>query len=175
MRDERGRFIATEGALDRFLKFCQFEPETGCVIWTGYVCAKGYGRFHYEGRHVLAHRWAAVYIHGLDVGELTVHHNCPHTGNGHPETRCVRHVEVLSLAENIAERNVRLATCRQSKDQLKFWAFVDRGLEPAPPRANNWIREGLIFSPPKWLDNSPELPYPDFAAIERQSNGEYAN
>lgn len=92
----------------RFAAKCQFEPTTGCVIWIGGKC---YGRgknirygifrgdepYKIDGKRPapwLAHRWAAKYIHGLDIDELQVDHCCPNIPL--PNTLCVEHVQAIT-------------------------------------------------------------------------------
>lgn len=33
------------GVIERFMNFIEFEPNTGCWIWTGYCSKNGYGQF----------------------------------------------------------------------------------------------------------------------------------
>ena len=112
MRDARGKFV-TRPALARFLEKCRFDPTTGCVVWIGGKSAghgntAEYGVFWDEGRRQFAHRWSAKHILGLDIDGVTVGHCCPHTG-GKPNTLCVAHLKPETLAENVAERNTRVA------------------------------------------------------------------
>lgn len=65
--------------LKRFHSFIK-RRKGGCMIWTGYKCKHGYGRFHVNGEvgKVLAHR-AAVVINGeLIKAYRDVHHRCKH-------------------------------------------------------------------------------------------------
>lgn len=150
-RDARGRFTqgALRPALDRFTEKCRFDPVTGCVLWTGGTTAGHgntavYGSFWFEGRRWFAHRWAAAYIHDLDIGGVTVGHCCP----GTPNTLCVQHLKPETLAENVAERNTRVA---QSSATRQFWLFVQLGIEPAPPIAEA-DNDGIPFyAAPDWL------------------------
>lgn len=92
----------------RFVEKCEFDPRTGCVLWTG---AKSWGRgksirygaFKYEGKSWLAHRWSAKFIHGFDIEGLQVDHCCPIHRAGEPllpNTLCVHHVQPLSGMKN---------------------------------------------------------------------------
>lgn len=149
-------------ALERFRAKCRFEPRTGCVLWTGGTTrGRGntatYGSFWYDGRRWFAHRFAAAFIHGLNIDGLTVGHCCPWTPDGHPNTLCVEHLAGETLASNIAERNTRHATARkasQASGELQLWAFVERGLEEPPPvtdpgKPNPYT--GPDLAPPEWL------------------------
>lgn len=155
-RDKRGHF-KKRSALDRFREKCEFDPTTGCVIWVGgRTRGRGnttqYGAFKYEGRRWFAHRWAAVFIHGLDVGADTVGHCCPH---GDPNSLCVQHLHVETLSENVAERNTRVAAnnrAKQSSGARQYWLFVEKGIEPEPETTETTPGEGIPFhEPPEWL------------------------
>lgn len=79
-------------ALDRFAAKCRFEPETGCIIWTGGTCPCNAGRermgvFKYEGKRWPARRWAARFIYGQSID----HGNETMVTCGEP--LCVRHVK----------------------------------------------------------------------------------
>lgn len=101
-RSAGGIFLPTD-PVERFREKCRFEPETGCVIWTG---SKSWGR----GKHIrygsfrdgkkiwLAHRWAAKHIHGLDIEDRQVDHCCPNIPI--PNTLCVEHLQVLTAEHN---------------------------------------------------------------------------
>lgn len=100
MRDSRGRFIAAETALDRFLSKCRFDPCTGCVLWeAGQTKGHGhnvpYGSFWFEGRRWFAHRWAARYLLGQDISRphWQVDHECRNT-------LCVRHLKMVPATVN---------------------------------------------------------------------------
>lgn len=111
----------------RFTAKCQFEATTGCVIWIGGKCyGRGknirYGIFRGEGgRKVapwLAHRWAAKYIHGLDIDELQVDHCCPNIPI--PNTLCVEHLQAIT-----GDRNRHLQTERR-----RHFVHLEVGLLP---------------------------------------------
>lgn len=89
--------------MERFLRYCRFDPETGCVLWTGgQTKGRGhnvpYGAFWFEGRRWFAHRWAAKHIHNLDIDDLQVDHCCPNVAR--PNTLCVEHLQALTPAKN---------------------------------------------------------------------------
>lgn len=140
-------------ALQRFREKCQFDPTTGCVLWTGGTTAgRGnsavYGAFWYEGRRWFAHRWAAVHVHGLVVGNLQVGHCCP----SGPNTLCVEHVQPQTQVDNLDEMHGRRAgIALQSANERQFWLFVSLGLEPAPAIAAPDNDAVPFYSPPKWL------------------------
>lgn len=157
-RDALGRTLPID-AMQRFIEKCRFDPYTGCVLWTGGT-TRGhgnntiYGSFWFEGRRWYAHRWSAIFVHKLDVGELTVGHCCKHTLNGHPNTLCVEHVTPQTLAENVAECNTRTKTkARQDPSEKQYWLLVQRGYEQLPERVSRLpgTDDFPFFTPPAWL------------------------
>ena len=136
-----------DAAMRRFLSFCRFEPETGCVVWTG---GKTQGRGHhvpypafwFNNRRWFAHRWAAKYIHGLDIDEYQVDHCCPNIPL--PNTLCVEHVQCLTLHRN-----------RQLQDERRKFIHIQVGVAryedyygEAPDEAGLLVP---IYDPPLWL------------------------
>lgn len=120
-RDKRGCFTPSRSPLERFKEKCRFEPETGCVIWTGgRTSGRGhnfpYGAFKFEGRRWFAHRWAAKFIHGLEIDGLQVDHCCPNIPR--PNTLCVEHLQAKTLLENVALQHER----------RKFFIHLEVGL-----------------------------------------------
>lgn len=89
--------------IERFRSFCRFEPETGCVIWTGGTSmGRGhhipYPVFWFEGRRWFGHRWAAKFIHGQDIDGFHTDHCCPNIPI--PNTLCVEHLQSLTPRMN---------------------------------------------------------------------------
>lgn len=159
-RDAAGRALPVD-ALQRFAAKCEFDAATGCVMWTGGTTrgrgnSATYGSFWADGRRWFAHRWAAVHIHGFDLGHDTVGHKCN-------RTLCVQHLEPQTLSANIAERNTRVAaTARQTSEQRQFWLLVERGYEQAPEQAE--APDAIPFhEPPEWLRPFISQPAPDEA------------
>lgn len=155
-RDPAGRLLPID-ALQRFASKCEFDAATGCVIWRGGTTqGRGntavYGSFWYEGRRWFAHRWAGVHIHGLDLDGVQAGHTCP-CG---PNTLCVEHVEPQTIAENVTERNVRVAAnarVAQSSTERQYWLFVQLGIEPEPEvvPARDPADDVPFYEPPAWL------------------------
>ncbi len=111
-RDERGRLLPID-ALTRFRQKCRFEPDTGCVVWiAGQTKGRGhhipYGSFKDQGKHWLAHRWAAKFIHGFEIDGLQVDHCCLNIPL--PNTLCVQHLQPIT-----GELNRHLQTDRRRK------------------------------------------------------------
>lgn len=125
-------------ALQRFLAKCVHDPVTGCVNWIGgKTCGQGktrkYGSFKYKGKRWLAHRWAAKFIHGLDIDDLDVDHKC---GN----TLCQFHLQATTKDVNSAY----------------YWIRVQVGIFelPEPDMIDD---DGIPFhSPPDWMPKAPQ-------------------
>lgn len=146
-RAPTGEFTAID-AMERFKAKCRFEPETGCVIWTGSKSwGRGksirYGSFRDGPRTWLAHRWSAKFIKGFDIDGLQVDHCCPHIPI--PNTLCVEHVQPMTT-----ERNRWLQTERR-----RMFIHLEVGLLPyddvyGPPADE--APDGIPFyEMPEWL------------------------
>lgn len=147
-------------ALQRFAEKCVFDYTTGCVLWAGGTTAgqgnsARYGAF-WDGGPWKAHRWAAVHIHGLELGPHDAGHNCP----AGPNSLCVQHLTGQTKADNIAERNTRVARERreqhlaqQNSMTRQAWLFVQLGIggepEPEEPRPSGDVIP--FHQPPAWL------------------------
>lgn len=144
--------VSTATPLERFRKYCQFDPTTGCVLWVGgTTAARGksalYGSFWADGRRWFAHRWAAANIHGLQIDGHTVDHCCEpyRAGTGEPilpNTLCVQHLAAESRVDNTI-----LAMRRRT------WVLTQKGYYEAPPLfAELEVRGAAPFHrPPAWL------------------------
>lgn len=152
MQERRGdgRWGNGPSALERFRNFCRFEPETGCVIWTGgQTQGRGhhvpYGSFWFEGRRWFAHRWAAKYIHRLVIDDMQVDHCCDTRPK--PNTLCVQHLQVVSATRN-----------RELQEIRKTFIHLQVGLlnyeDVYGPPADDDERQIPYYTPPKWLGNS---------------------
>lgn len=139
-------------ALDRFAEKCEFDAATGCVLWTGGTSAgRGnttrYGVFWDDGRRVFAHRWAAVNIHGIDLGSDEAGHCCPHG----PNSLCMQHLEGQTKADNIAERNTRVAKTVQPAETRQFYLFKQLGIGEPEPEAPVTAGVPGFYEPPEWF------------------------
>lgn len=139
--------------MERFLSFCRFEPETGCVVWTGgRSMGRGhhvpYGAFWFEGRRWAAHRWSAKFIHGHEVEGMDVDHCCENIP--HPNTLCVDHVQAITPAQN------RFLQTRRK------WAHLECGLASYEdyygPQRDPPLDLPPLYQPPAWL-GLPEIEY----------------
>lgn len=94
------RYLAK--AHKRFRAKLKFDPGTGCVLWiAGQTMGHGhsvpYGGFWFDGKKWTAHRWAAKYIHGLDLNPL---HQIDHCCEPVPNTLCVQHLQSIPAQLN---------------------------------------------------------------------------
>lgn len=142
-RARTGRFRATTPAIERFARFLEFDPKTGCVLWTGGTThGRGhtapYGSFHFERRRWFAHRWAAKHIHGLDIDGYQVDHCCPHTG-GRPNTLCVEHLQAVTLNEHV------------ELERARTWILTQVGVYEPEPLFEPDPDAPDLFEPPAWL------------------------
>lgn len=175
MTEHLGSLPEVAAALRRFRAKCVFQPETGCVIWTGATTAgRGnsatYGAFWF-GRKWYAHRWAAAFIHGLDITGKQVGHNCPHTPDEHPNTLCVQHVVGQTQTENLAEQMARGTgvagqwLAQQDPAERRMWLLTELGYEEPPPTHDPATLADAIpfYDPPAWLKwKAPKYDEPPF-------------
>lgn len=99
-----------------------------------------YGSFWYEGKRWTAHRWAARFIHGLEIKDRDVDHCCPHG----PNTLCVQHLQAVSGRVNTA----------------LYWIRVQVGLEEPPPEAEDDPDGIPWFDPPPWFAATYRAAFP---------------
>jgi hypothetical protein len=155
-KELRGR---SRPALERFAEKCAFDPVTGCVMWIGTTTAghghnEPYGRFWFEGMFWLAHRWAAVHIHGQEIGGLQVDHCCP----AGPSTLCVQHLKPETSEVNRELQHTRPGRAFQDLRTKQYWLLVSIGAEPFEAKAREL--DGVpFFNPPAWL--APFLTKPE--------------
>lgn len=123
---------ATDSALRRFADKCSFDAITGCVIWTGGTTdtrggTERAGAFKFEGKRWAAHRWAAKYIHGLDIDGKKVHQTC---GN----SLCQQHLTATGIGSETDERyywvlvavgSVQLEEREEEQDGVPFYIMPD--------------------------------------------------
>lgn len=149
-RQERakGLFLPVD-ALQRFREKCQFQPETGCVLWVGgTTMGRGhhipYPSFWFEGKRWFGHRWAAKFIHGLDIDGFHVDHCCPHIPK--PNTLCVEHLQALTPRVHQQTTEMRRNFIHL---QVGLVSYED-AYGPQPP---DYDPEGDVpfYSPPSWL------------------------
>lgn len=151
MRSEiTGRFVADTPALQRFISKCRFEPETGCVVWTGSTSqGRGhhipYGQFWFEGKVWWAHRWAARYIHGQDIDDFQTDHCCDTIPI--PNTLCVEHLQSITARRNRELQHQRRMIHLQV-GLLQYEDIYGPLPEPDPDAVP-------FYNPPAWLNQGP--------------------
>lgn len=90
-------------ALERFLSHIETpDGREGCWLWTGAKNEDGYGRFSYENRLWLPHKWLWELGHG-PVPEGLVLDHLPHCRN----RACVNptHLEPITQQDNVKRGN----------------------------------------------------------------------
>lgn len=164
VKGQRG--FPSRPALERFREKCEFDPRTGCVLWTGAKCwGRGhtirYGGFRDEGKIWLAHRWSAKHIHGFDIDGLQVDHCCPLMRGGDepmlPNTLCVEHVRPAT-----GEHNLWLQTWRRRQ-----FVHIQVGILPyeeiyGPETILDPKNAIPFYTEPKWLTGERSCPESDF-------------
>lgn len=148
--DERTTDV--ERALVRFRRMCRFEPETGCVVWTGgQTQGRGhnvpYPSFWFAGQRWFGHRWAAKFIHGQDIDGFQTDHCCPHIAI--PNTLCVEHVQSLTPRLNRELQHERRRNFIHLQVGLLHYSDL-YGPEPEPVPDEDRVP---FFLPPAWLTN----------------------
>lgn len=101
--------------LERIAAKVRYEPSTGCLVWTGGVDSRGYGRMHYEGRKEQAHRVVFFLTHGRwPKPGMVVDHRC----NVKP---CVNpdHLRELTQSANIMRCYAR-GTAEQERVRARW-------------------------------------------------------
>lgn len=59
---------------ERIAEKCTSVPIAGCVLWTGYSTADGYGRIRHQGRMRMVHRLAYELAYGaIPIGKMVLH------------------------------------------------------------------------------------------------------
>ena len=144
--------------LDRFREKCRFEPETGCVVWAGGK-TKGrghnvdYGSFWFEGRRWFAHRWAAKFVHGLDLDGFQIDHCCDTLPV--PNTLCVQHLQAISAADNRLLQHAR----RKKFIHLQVGLLSYEDVYGPQPEPDDLIP---FHTPPEWLNWRPRHDHDPF-------------
>ena len=95
----------------RFLRMVKI-VESGCHEWTSTLHRDGYGKFHYKGQQVQAHRVA----YSLFVGEIPqgmmILHKCDNRKCVNPE-----HLYAGTAKQNMADK---IARCRKLWGRMKY-------------------------------------------------------
>lgn len=90
------RLEAIEARIEqRFMRFVEPEPTSGCWLWIGPLTPNGYGKFWMHGADHAAHRVAYLRWRGPILPGLEIDHRCR-------VTMCVNpaHLDLVTHAEN---------------------------------------------------------------------------
>lgn len=85
----------------------------GCLLWTGYVDAKGYGKTNIHRRAMGAHRAVYLFAHGSIPKGMHIDHIC------RVHACCnIEHLEAVTQAENIRRGHygVLFTHCKQGHE-----------------------------------------------------------
>jgi hypothetical protein len=109
---KRIRDKSPQDTLNRFLRMCSPEPNSGCWIWTGPIKPNGYGQFSIGKKSIMAHR-AALQLHGRpETGEVAMH-KCHNKWCVNPE-----HIEYGTQKKNWHDANTLGVTYRGERQHL---------------------------------------------------------
>ena len=106
---------------ERFWSKVDKNGANGCWVWKDCICHKGYGRFWYNNKLVLAHRHVWTLVNGAIPAGLVVRHKC--------RGACVNpdHLELGTRAQNNADkirdgtstRGTKHPMCKLTEDQVR--------------------------------------------------------
>lgn len=88
----------------------EFEPNSGCWLWTGSIDRDGYGRARYKGVPRRAHRILYETERGPIPAGLVLDHKCRNPGCVNPD-----HLEPVTQAENIRRSPISINTINAAK------------------------------------------------------------
>lgn len=113
--------------LDRFLRLCTPEPNTGCWLWLGPIKPSGYGQFSIRKKCILAHR-ASLQLHGRPVTGPVAMHKCHNKWCVNPD-----HLTYGTTKENWHASNAIGVTYRGERQHLAKITEADvRAIRQSP-------------------------------------------
>ncbi len=126
-------------AIDRLLKFCSPEPNSGCWLWTASVYPSGYGQIVLpQQQHKHAHRLSYEYFVGPIPEGLDLDHLCRVRSCVNP-----KHLEPVSRSENIrrglapgmgAARNLAKTHCPHGHEYTEKNTYIGKNPSGKPNR-----------------------------------------
>jgi len=112
--------MARRTAVERFFAKVNMKGLDDCWLWTAATIGSQrnegarYGRFWYEGRMVIAHRWAYEHWIGPIPDDYDVHHTCRNTLCVNP-----RHLKA-ELSEDHSVESANHRHGREQKEKIPF-------------------------------------------------------
>lgn len=92
----------TRPDIDKLMEQVEYDPESGCLVYTGYVGPNGYGRATINGKRDTIHRHAHRIFIGPIPDGLNILHACDNRRCIHPG-----HISAGTQQENIAQAVAR--------------------------------------------------------------------
>lgn len=119
---------------ERFERYIEPEPMSGCWLWVGTVTRNGYALFYSGVRYVYVHRWAYEHFVGPIPRGLQIDHKC--------RTRCCvnpKHLEPVTAKENSRRSPLKnLSHCRHGHSFDEGNTIIERR-RVQPSRRRCWI------------------------------------
>lgn len=91
--------LATLPTIERLIARTVPEPNTGCLLWLGFVNENGYGMLYVAGRNRLAHRTLFALSNGPIPDDICVLHRCDTPICVNPE-----HLFLGTQADNVRDK-----------------------------------------------------------------------
>ncbi len=118
-------------AIDRFWSKVRVPDENGCLNWIG-TKGRGYGRFWFNRRTVMAHRWLYEYLVAPVPDELELDHLCRNPGCVNPN-----HLEPVTPSTNVLRGN----TPRVNRERIRpMKIFCKQGHQLTPSNVRIYVR-----------------------------------
>ena len=115
------------------------DKDGDCWLWTAGKTPEGYGKFWLDGRTVLAHRIAYGLEHGAIPDGLHLDHLCR-------VRHCVRHIEPVTVRENLLRGPTTLAAINAAKTHCRNGHEFTAANTYSPPDGSRMCRECMRAS-----------------------------
>lgn len=132
--------------LERFERYYIPEPNSGCWLWMGSLCTKGYGWFYYPPRNMVRAHVVSYELHHGQRRSLYVLHSCDMPCCVNPE-----HLRLGTQLDNMQDREARhrrappLGTMNGRARVTEDVVHAIRA-DPRPPRLITLDYPGIPFS-----------------------------